>query len=190
MNNERSTNWALVLYPSEDSTHKKALDYIINNYSKYAYIKHDSDLLDNGDLKKEHYHVVIQFTNYRWRNAVADELQITPNYLEKIRNLENSLKYLIHFNNSDKYQYDISLVQGTLKQKLIGYLNTTDKSESDKVIELLDFLESQKGYVNLSNFLRYVCSINMYDIYRRSASTFIRLLEEHNNRQTLKDKLH
>lgn len=189
MNNERSINWALVLYPSEDPTHKLALDYIINNYQKYAYIKHDNDILDTGELKKEHYHIIISFNNYRWRNAIAEELNITPNYLEKIRNLENSLKYLIHFNNSDKYQYDVEDVQGTLKQKLIGYLNTTDKSESDKVIELLDFLESQKGYVRLSDFLRYVCSINMYDIYRRSASTFIRLLEEHNQRQAIKQKI-
>ena len=190
MNNERSISWALVLYPGEDPTHKSALDFIINNYSKYAYIMHDKDLLDTGEFKKEHYHIIIQFNNYRWRNAIAEELNITPNYLEKVRNLENSLKYLIHFNNSDKYQYDLEQVQGPLKQKLIGYINTTDKSESDKVIELLDFLESQKSYVNLSDFLRYVCSINMYDIYRRSASTFIRLLEEHNTRKQIKDKLH
>lgn len=189
MNNERSISWALILYPQEDISHKNALDYIISNYSKYAYIKHDKDLLDNGELKKEHYHVLVQFSNYRWRNAVAEELQITPNYLEKVRNLENSLKYLIHFNNADKFQYDVESVEGPLKQKLIGYINTTDKSESDKVIELLDFLESQKGYVKLSDFLRYVCSINMYDIYRRSASTFIRLLEEHNQRQAFKQKI-
>ena len=188
MNNERSITWALVLYPSEDPKHKFALDFIKKNYSKYAYIKHDKDILDTGELKKEHYHIIIQFSNYRWRNAIAEELSITPNYLEKVRNVENSLKYLIHFNDSDKYQYDISEVEGTLKQKLIGYLNTTDKSESDKVIELLDFLETQKGYVKLSDFLRYVCSINMYDIYRRSASTFIRLLEEHNCKEQLRKK--
>lgn len=189
MNNERSISWALVLYPNEDPKHKNALDFILNNYQKYAYIKHDKDLLDNGELKKEHYHVIISFNNYRWRNAIAEELQITPNYLEKIRNLENSLKYMIHFNNSDKYQYSVEEVKGTLKQKLIAFINSTDKSESDKVIELLDFLESQKSYVKLSDFLRYVCSINMYDIYRRSASTFIRLLEEHNQRQALKKKI-
>lgn len=189
MNNERSTSWALILYPNEDLDHKKALDYIINNYSKYAYINHDSDLLDTGELKKEHTHVIISFTNYRWRNAIAQELNITPNYLEKVRNLENSLKYLIHFNNSDKYQYEVEKVQGTLKQKLISYINTTDKSESDKVLELLDYLESQKGYVKLSSFIKYVCSNNLYDIYRRSATTFVKLLDEHNFTYTLKTKM-
>lgn len=180
MNNERSCSWAMVLYPSEDPSHKDAFDFIIKNYSKYAYIKHDKDVLDNGELKKEHYHFLVQFPNYRWRNAIANELNITPNYLEKVRNVENSLKYLIHFNNSDKYQYDIDEVQGTLKNKLISYINTTDKTESDKVIELLDYLDSHKKFIKLSDFVRYICSINMYDIYRRSATTFVKILEEHN----------
>lgn len=180
MNNERSCSWALVLYPSEDPTHKDALDFITNNYNKYAFIKHDKDILDNGELKKEHYHVVIQFTNYRWRNAIANELNITPNYLEKIRNLEKSMQYLIHFNDSDKYQYDIEEVQGPLKQKLIAYINTTDKSESEKVLELIDYIENNKRFIKLTDFIKYVCISNLYDIYRRSATTFVKILEEHN----------
>lgn len=180
MNNERSIHWALVLYPSEDSSHKSALDFIINNYSKFAYIKHDKDLLEDGSLKKEHYHIVISFTNYRWRNAIATELGITENYIEKIRNLENSLKYLIHYNNLSKYQYSIEDVQGTLRQKLENYINSQDKTESEKVLELIEYIEKQPNFLKLSTFIRFVCDSNLYDIYRRSATTFIRLIEEHN----------
>ncbi len=179
MNNERSLNWCLVLYPQEDNSHKLALDYIISHYS-YAYIKHDRDILDDGSLKKEHVHVVIKFNNYRWRNAIAEELKITPNYLEKCRNLENALKYLIHFNNEDKAQYDISEVNGDLKLKLSNYLEHTEKSESDKVLELLYYINSFDNFITLNDFIHYVCSIGLYDVYRRSATTFIKLLEEHN----------
>ena len=75
MKNERSLNWCLVLYPNEDPTHKKALDYIIQHFS-YAYIIHDKDILDDGSLKKEHCHVVIKFNNYRWRNAVKVNIKM------------------------------------------------------------------------------------------------------------------
>lgn len=180
MNNERSLHWALVLYPSEDPTHKLALDYILENYSKYAYICHDKDILDDGSTKKVHYHIVVSFSNYRWRNAIAEELKITPNYLEKIRNLENALKYLIHYNNSNKYQYAIDDVHGTLKQKLEAYINTQDKTESEKVLELLCYIEETSTFLKLSDFIRFVCNNNMYDIYRRSATTFVKLIEEHN----------
>lgn len=180
MNNERSIHWALVLYPNEDPTHNFALEYIKENYSKYAYIMHDKDLLEDGSSKKLHYHIVISFNNYRWRNAIASELGITPNYIEKIRNLENALKYLIHYNNSNKYQYAIEEVQGTLRHKLENYINTQDKTESEKVLELLQYIESQKTYLRLSDFIKFVCDSNLYDIYRRSATTFVKLLEEHN----------
>ena len=179
MKNERSLNWCLVLYPNEDPSHKKALDYIIQHFS-YAYITHDRDILDDGSLKKEHTHVVIKFNNYRWRNAIAEELKIAPNYLEKTRNLENSLKYLIHFNDENKAQYDISEVQGDLKTKLSQYLNNTDKSESEKVLDLLDYLNINPDYISLNDFITYVCSFGLYDIYRRSAITFIKLIDEHN----------
>lgn len=180
MNNERSIHWALVLYPNEDPTHKFALEYIQTNYSKYAYIMHDKDILEDGTPKKLHFHIVISFNNYRWRNAISTELGITPNYIEKIRNLENSLKYLIHYNNSNKYQYSIEDVKGTLKHKLENYINSQDKTESEKVLELLSYIENYKGYLKLTDFIKYVCDTNLYDIYRRSATTFVKLLEEHN----------
>ena len=180
MNNERSIHWAFVLYPSEDLTHKKALEYIEENYSKYAYIKHDKDILEDGTTKKEHYHIVCSFSNYRWRNAISNELGITLNYIEKVRNIENALKYLIHYNNSNKYQYDINEVKGTLKTKLETLINNEDKNESEKVLELLDFIEKQNEYIRVCDFIKFVCNSNLYDVYRRSATTFMKLIEEHN----------
>ena len=87
---------------------------------------------------------------------------------------------MIHYNNSNKYQYSIEEVQGTLKQKLENYINTQDKTESEKVLELLSYIETYKGYLKLTDFIKYVCDSNLYDIYRRSATTFVKLLEEHN----------
>lgn len=180
MNNERSLHWCLVLYPSEDPKHQLALDYIIENYSKYAFIKHDKDFLDDNTIKKEHFHIVVSFSNYRWKNAISNELGITPNYIEKVRNLENALKYLVHYNNSNKYQYNIDEVIGPLKVKLESYINNQDKTESEKVLELLEYIESSDNYLKVSEFIKFVCSLNLYDIYRRSATTFMKLIEEHN----------
>lgn len=180
MNNERSLNWCLVLYPSEDPKHQSALDYILNNYQEYAFINHDKDLLEDGTTKKLHTHVVIKFKNYRWKNAIAEELGIPCNYLEKCRNLELALKYLIHFNNEEKYQYSINEVYGPLKIKLNNYMLNTDKTENEKVLELLDYIENNDKYIYLSTFIRYCCNSGLYDIYRRSATSFVKLLEEHN----------
>lgn len=178
--NVRAYNWLLVLYPNEDESHKKALDYIISHYNNIAYINHDKDITESGELKKQHTHILISFDYQRWRNAIAEELKILPNYIEKCENMNMSLRYLIHYDNEDKAQYDINEVHGNLKQKLNNLLHKQDMSESEKILMLMDFIDSYNKKLLLSDFIRYVCSLDMYDTYRRSASTFIKLLDAQN----------
>lgn len=177
--NERSLYWCLVLYPEEDLSHKKAIEYIENHYS-YASIIHDNDLNEDGTLKKSHVHIVLRFSNYRWRNAISQELNITPNYLEKCKNLENALKYLVHINNPDKFQYEISQVHGDLKNKLLSYLKDKSLSESEQAKQLLLFIQDYPTSLSLSDFLIFCCDHGFYSIYRRNAYTFNKILEEHN----------
>lgn len=187
VSNERSLTWCMVLYPDEDVTHKKALEYIENNYN-YAYIVHDKDLTESGELKKKHTHLVIKFKNYRWRNSIAEELQITPNYLEKCRNLEKALKYLIHFDNEDKIQYNVSNVHGQLKRKLEEYLQDRDISESDKVLQLIQFIREYDQKLSITDFVEFCCTNNLFDVYRRSQYSWNKIIEEHNFKIWEKDQ--
>lgn len=179
VNNERSIVWCLVLYPSEDPTHKQAIEIIQHNYS-YALIEHNSDINEDGQLKKSHTHIVLKFNNYKWKLSLAKELGITPNYLEKCRNLEKALKYLIHLENEDKFQYDIDLVHGDLKAKLKNYIRNKNLSESEKVLQLIDFINTYDRKLKISEFIQVCCQLNMYDIYRRSQFSFNKIIEEHN----------
>lgn len=178
-NNERSLVWCLVLYPFEDPTHKQAIEYIQNNLS-YALIEHNQDIDENGQLKKSHVHIVLKFVNYKWRMSLSKELGIKPNYIEKCRNLEKALKYLIHFDNEEKFQYDINLVHGDLKSKLQNYIRNKNLSESEKVLQLIDFINEYDKKLSLSDFIRICCQLNMYDVYRRSQFSFNKIIEEHN----------
>lgn len=179
MKNERSLIWCLLLYPNEDLSHKSALDYLSKTY-ECAYITHYKDIDDFGEIKKLHTHVVVKFPNYRWKNALAEELKITPNYLEKCRNMQNSLEYLIHFKDTDKFQYDFDDVQGTLKNKLKKFIENDGKDENDKVLDLLNYIFAYNGYLSVSNFSCYCASVGKWDIFRRSAVIFIKCIEEHN----------
>ncbi len=70
MEKYKSRKHCMLLYPLEDATHKKALDYIKLNYD-YALIVHNQDLNDNGEIKKAHTHVVLSFPNAKWNTAIA-----------------------------------------------------------------------------------------------------------------------
>jgi len=175
----RSKNFNLVLY-NEDSTHRQAIEYIQKNYD-YAMILHDKDFDEKtGEIKKPHYHVVLRFKNAKWNTALADELGLTPNYIEESRSLKRSLQYLIHYNDENKHSYDLEEVQGTLTKLLIETIKNENKTESEKVIELLNYIDEIDNHIEIDDFLRYCAEIGYWDVYRRSATTFVNKIHRHN----------
>lgn len=183
MEKYRSKKFCILLYPQEDETHKKALEYIRLNYD-YASIEHNKDKNEEGEIKKSHTHVVLSFTNAKWNTAVSEELGIAINYMERCRSLENALEYLIHFNDDTKEQYDIEEVQGNLKSKLKQIMANDGKDENEKALELTEFINTYPGPLNEFIFIQYVCSVGMWDVFRRGSYIFLRLIDKHNLKES------
>lgn len=175
----RSRRFCLLLYTSEDDTHIKALEYIKNNYENYAYIVHDKDTNKDNELKKAHTHIVLEFNNARWSSSLAEELGITPNYLQNCKNFEKALDYLIHFNDDTKYQYDISEVKGNLKKQLIKQMNSFNKDENEIVKEIIEMINNS-DLIDVSTFVKIMCDWGYYSYFRRSLGLFLRLIDNHN----------
>lgn len=175
----RSRKFCMLLYPLEDESHKKALDFIKLNYD-YAMIEHNQDLNDQGEVKKTHVHVVVSFGNAKWNTALAEELGIKLNYMQKCRSLSNALEYLIHYNDEQKHQYSIDDVQGNLKSQLKKILENDGKDENQKALELINYIDQHQGLIDESKFFKYACEIGMYDVARRSAYILIRMIDRHN----------
>lgn len=175
----RSRKFCLLLYPKEDASHRDALKYITMNYD-YAMIEHNQDKTESGEIKKSHTHVVLFFPNAKWNTAIADELGITSNYIEKCRDMDKALEYLIHFNDDTKHQYNFEEVKGNLKTKLKQVILNDDKDENQKAFELFDYIENFDGYLDEMSFFKYACEIGMYDVARRSSYIMIRLIDKHN----------
>ena len=176
--NYRDRIHSILLYPDNEK-HNRAYEIITKSYD-YASILHDKDIHENGEKKKPHIHVVVRFGQARWASAVCKELGIEENYIEKTRNFVNALMYLIHYNDPDKAQYDICEVNGPLKNRLQQEIAKVDKTESEKVIELFDFIDSIAEPISCMEFCRYCSSMGYWSEFRRSGIIFMRLLEEHN----------
>lgn len=173
-------NWVFVLYPLEDPTHNAALKFIRENWS-FAEITHNLDCnLDTGELKKVHTHVVVSFKSPVFASVIEKKLGIPVGEFNICSSLKGSLLYLVHHGEQDKHLYDINLVTGDLKTKLEGYLRSADKSyESVSVLDIITFVDSSDR-LSIHQLLSYVCDNGLYDVYRRSQLTFLKLLEEHN----------
>lgn len=178
MEKYRCKNFNLVLYP-EDETHVKALDKIKASYD-YGYILHDMDEDETGSIKKEHWHVVIRFKNAKWNTALAEELGITPNYLEESRSLKRSLLYLIHYYEPEKHQYLIDCVQGPLKKTLQSYITNEGKTEGEKVLEIFEEIDNMHDFIDFRLFVKHIAKMGYWDTLRRSSSIILRYLDLHN----------
>lgn len=191
INKYRSRTHMLLLYP-EDVTHLCAIDRIKQSYD-YAMILHDKDIFTAedeqknaehkvGTYKKAHYHIIIRFNQAKWNTALSNDLGIDLNYIEEVKNFNNALMYLIHYNDTEKTQYNINDVQGNLKNRLIETINKNEKNEGEKVADLIQFIKNHEGYITVTDFAEY-CAMNGYWAeFRRSGAIFCKIIEEHNNK--------
>lgn len=177
--NPRSKYFTIELYPESENICFNDKIELIKKYN-YAYILHDKDNVGS------HYHVVVAFDNYRYKNAISEEFNIPTNYIEVVRSLDAILTYLIHLNDKSKYQYNFEEVQGSQKLliKLQKALKNNALEEEDKILQIVEWIDGQ-GHITMSRFVRYMCSIGRYDILRRSQFIFTTMIKEHNDNVTL-----
>lgn len=87
----------------------------------WAYILHDKDLDENGNLKKPHIHLVLSLQESRQYTTIAGYFGVPPQFVSSIKqhirkgsrtfaDIGGALNYLTHRNAKDKYQYDDSEV--------------------------------------------------------------------------------
>lgn len=89
------------------------LKYLHSYKCNYAYILHNKDLDNEGNIKKSHLHLIIYNFEKRKRlstmiNELSEKLEINPFAItiDTIKSLEGSIQYLIHKNDIEKYHYD------------------------------------------------------------------------------------
>lgn len=182
----RSRNFCLVLY-DEDETHKACLDKLSTGY-QYIAIRHDKDrwteddtLPDGanvGDLKKPHWHVIIKFPQARWDTALAKELGISLNYIQRCVSYDGSLLYLVHHGLPHKYQYLPQDCIGTLVKDLERIL--VDQGDMDeKISDVLEILDD-KEFWTMRAFLEEATRRKRGGMALRMAGLLGRLIDQHN----------
>lgn len=169
-------NIELVLY--DYNRVLEVIDICNKNNFDYAFILHDSDLKDDGSIKKSHYHFQIFFNDKKSLSAWAKIFNCKNNEVEKIKDKKSAIRYLIHCDNNEKYQYDISEIVSTFDVN--PYFKT--KSDENFDIKLItDFISSCCGKIKFYQLKDFVLNNNLWASYRRSYSIIRDLVFEHNN---------
>lgn len=79
----------------------------LTNIKTFAFIVHDKDIREDGELKSKHFHCVLTFKDTTTSSVIANALHIEEQFVNKIKTTTKSAElYLIHKNNPEKYQYN------------------------------------------------------------------------------------
>lgn len=103
----RSSNWNFILYP--ESAPDNWVDII--NETRIEWVcspLHDKDVDPTGEVKKAHYHITLLYpSNKSFEQVVGlvvhDLKQPIP---VKCQSVKGSIRYMVHKDNPDKFQYD------------------------------------------------------------------------------------
>lgn len=116
----KSSSFHLVIEEYDKLNNKHISDIQLNNYLKsnesiifYAFVLHDNDVNESGEVERKHYHCVIKLNNPYSKTTIIKDIAKTlliNDYCigsRKIRDFVLMVQYLIHKNDKDKYQYDL-----------------------------------------------------------------------------------
>lgn len=129
-----------VLYPdAENYNCEEVLDRLKLFFPDWAYIVHDMDVDENGELKKPHIHWIGQRSACHI-DFVASSLGVPENTIEFCRKYRRAVRYLVHKDSPSKYQYEIEKIEHSFD--LTKYFN--DDFVAMKLGEIVDFLYSDE----------------------------------------------
>lgn len=165
----------IVGYP-ENIDPEKIARYIDVNYKSYSYAfcMHTSDIKPDGTQKPVHYHFIIWNDRQISIDRMLKDLDIPERWTQKVRNKKNAIRYLIHLDQPEKYQYnrneiqtnDIRFVNECLDEisyKDNGYIidEKFDKSYNQQHSEIfnlqIDQTKKMKLFELLDKFFNHYC---------------------------------
>ena len=158
MNNKRKLtgrSFIALLYP-DDPLYSSQREVISSKY-RFVGILHDRDIDSDGNLKKSHEHIILRLPsgNPTSLKSIADSLFMDYDELRddsgnlirldrcKVQvcsSYRSSCRYLLHADDLDQFQYDISNLFGNEDMIKDVKRFTSSNTLDEKVLELFDML--------------------------------------------------
>lgn len=174
MSEKQSRSFLGVLYP--DSTSYVFVDVLVrlkDTFPELAYITHDRDVDENGELKKPHLHWCGKRSSPALLSTISNSLGIEANAIEFCKSWKYSLRYLIHADNPEKFQYEPGEVTANFPFNAV----IEGKLEAMKSRKIFNFI-NENPTISLNSLAEWAFKEDVWSEYRRSFSIWASLLRE------------
>lgn len=163
--------------------------------SWYSVILHDSDIKENGEPKKNHFHCLIDSDSksHHLKQDLKDKLdsidiwvgcEKNQKQIESVRSVQRAVRYLTHKDNLEKYQYSDDKVLTSDEELYKEYIKLQIKAkEIDKMLnDLLDMaLEKyeQGKEMQQGDILLYFKRLGRIDYYLKNSTKIKQMMWEY-----------
>lgn len=173
---KRYRHFMFLLYPQDDN-YNDVLQDIKGSFKNWAYITHKPE----SEEKKEHTHLILSLDNPRTIQSICNRLEIPTRLCQRVRGLRGACRYLVHKDNDDKLQYDLTdvSVSNSFKSTFFGAFDDLE-SDSDMLANIYTFIDDHKecSSIELEVMLtQFVCSTNYNRVFKRYYNTIVKYIQ-------------
>lgn len=163
-----------VVYPdAENYDCSSVLAKLAATFVSWAYIPHDMDVDEYGELKKPHFHWVGKVDNPTSPSAVAHKLGVPANDVCYCKSWKAQVRYLTHADDLEKYPYEVGLV--TANFDVASF--TSKDGERVKAGAIFDVIV-ERNITSVSELTKWCLDNDCWSEYRRAFAIWSAVMNE------------
>lgn len=170
---KQDRKWELVLYPDSESYDiSVVLANLVSLFDQWAYILHDKDIDADGNPKKPHYHFYGKSSDKLTSSGIAYRVHVPESACRVVSRWKGALRYLVHADNPEKYQYNISDISANFP--LGGIFTVSDDIQAARIFAYI----SDTCCTSVTTLTGWSIQNGYYSGLRRGFAIFSQLLRE------------
>ncbi|MDN6166857.1 MAG: replication protein [Enterococcaceae bacterium] len=150
----RTRNWTFIVYPESAIENWRE---IIDEYH-VPWVEspmHDKDVNPDGEIKKNHWHVMVMFSSNKTYDQIREiTMKVRATNPQKVANAKGMVRYFVHMDNPEKFQYLKSDIVAHAGADIESYLAASSSERYELIREMLEFVE-QNDIMEMKELLVY-----------------------------------
>jgi hypothetical protein len=142
--NGRTRNWTIIVYPeSAPDNWREIID--MEHIPWIESPLHNKDINITGEIKKEHWHVLLCFEGVKTFEQVRELTEkINSPIPQKCAAAKALVRYMLHMDNPEKHQYNISDLKGHGGVDITDMLKPTGSDRYMYIKEMIEYIKENK----------------------------------------------
>ena len=159
---QRARTWTFVVYP--ESIPENWRDILSDYHIPWVESPlHDKDVNPDGEVKKAHWHIILFFDgkkSFEQVQEITDALNAP--IPQKTANAKGLVRYLIHMDNPEKYQYKREEIVCHCGADIDEYFALSSSSRRVVLREVMEFIKDSE-IDNYADFIGYCLDYEEWD---------------------------